>query len=254
MGLPDRDYYLLGDAKFKTARSQYLAHIEKMLTMAGAERAWQSAQDILVLETELAQIQRSKVENRDPLKTYNRIETADLSKLAPGYAWDSYLREAGVADKVTYLIVRQPAFITGFNTLLQRVPLSVWKEYFRWRLLSDSASLLSKRFVDEDFAFNRTALRGIPEKQAPVGNGAGAGGRIAGGRPGQDLCGPLFPPKAKERMDQLVGNLIAAYRADISTLDWDGSGHQIEGPGEAGQTDGQDRLPARLARLQRPDH
>ena len=126
------------------------------------------AKDILALETELAKVQWTKVENRDPVKTYNKVEFAKLAGLAPGYDWKAYLADAGVDGKTDYLMISQPSYITGFNNLLQQTPLPVWKAYFRWHLLSDYAPYLSKSFVDEHFAFYGTALRGMPRERAAL--------------------------------------------------------------------------------------
>jgi putative endopeptidase len=220
LGLPDRDYYLLDDAKLKQARGQYLLHIEKMLSFAGDEHAWQSAQDVLALETELAQMQWTKVQNRDPVRTYNKVELAKLSTLGSDYDWNAYLAESGAQAKISYLLIQQPDYIAGLTKLLTRVPLTVWKTYFRWHLLNDYSSFLSKRFVDEDFAFNGTALRGTPKNLPRWKRGLNLVNTSIGEGLGRMYVAQYFPPAYKDRMDQLVKNLLAAYRADIGTLDW----------------------------------
>jgi putative endopeptidase len=220
LGLPDRDYYLLDDAKFKLARQQYLLHIEKMFSFTGDENAWQSAQDVLTLETELAQMQWTNVQNRDPVRTYNKIELVKLATLGADYDWNAYLAESGAQGKINYLLIEQPDYIAGLTKLLTRVPLSVWKTYFCWHLLSDYSSFLSKRFVDEDFIFNGTALRGTPKNTARWKRGVDLVNQAIGESLGRMYVAQYFPPASKDRMDQLVKNLLAAYQADIATLDW----------------------------------
>jgi len=220
LGMPDRDYYLLDDDKMKQARTQYGAHVEKMLTLAGDKAATKDAKDIVGLETELAKVQWTKVENRDPVKTYNKVEFAKLAALAPGYDWKTYLTDSGVDGKTDYLVVSQPSYITGFGKLLQKTPLPVWKAYFRWRVLSDFAPYLSKDFVDEHFAFYGTALRGIPQNKPRWKRGIGVVENSIGEGLGKIYVAKYFPPESKARMDQLVKNLLAAYTADIDTLDW----------------------------------
>jgi putative endopeptidase len=220
LGMPDRDYYLLNDDKLKQARTQYGDHIEKMLTLAGDKAAAQDAQDIVALETELAKVQWTKVENRDPVKRYNKVDFAKLPDLAPGYAWNAYLADAGVHGKTDYLVISQPTYITGFNNLLEKTPLSVWKAYFRWRLLNELSPYLSKSFVDEHFAFYGTALRGIPENEPRWKRGVRSVENSIGEGLGKVYVGKYFPPESKARIDQLVTNLLAAYKADIDTLDW----------------------------------
>jgi len=89
LGMPDRDYYLKDDAKLKDARARYQAHIEKMLSMAGDSKAAAGAAAILSLETSLAKIQWTRVEDRDPIKTYNKTAISELSALMPGYEWQT---------------------------------------------------------------------------------------------------------------------------------------------------------------------
>jgi putative endopeptidase len=220
LGMPDRDYYLVRDGKMEEARKEYGQYIERMLTLAGDKTAVKDAKDILALETELAKVQWTKVENRDPVKTYNKFEFAKLDALARGYDWKEYLVDSGVDGKTDYLVVSQPSYITGFNNLLQTTPLPVWKAYFRWRLLNDFAPYLSKVFVDAHFAFYGTALRGIPQNRERWKRGIGLVERSIGEGLGKLYVTQYFPPESKARMDQLVKNLLAAYKADIDTLDW----------------------------------
>jgi putative endopeptidase len=220
LGMPDRDYYLLPDAKMAGARNQYARYVEKMLAMSGDKMAAKDARDVLAIETGLARIQWTKVENRDPVKTYNKFEFAKLAAIAPGFDWKSYLVDSGVDGKTDYVVVSQPSYITGFNKLLEKTPLPVWKTYFRWRLLNDFAPYLSQSFVDEHFSFYGTALRGIPENRPRWKRGIVLVESSIGEGLGKLYVAQYFPPESKARMDQLVRNLIAAYEADINTLDW----------------------------------
>jgi putative endopeptidase len=220
LGMPDRDYYLLRDGKMEAARKQYGLYVEKMLTLAGDKTAVKDAKDILGLETELAKGQWTRVENRDPVKTYNKYEFAKLAAIAPGFDWKSYLIESGVDGKTDYLVINQPSYISSFNLLLQKTPLTAWKAYFRWRLLNDFAPYLSKNFVDAHFAFNDTALRGTPQNRPRWRRGIALVESSIGEGLGKLYVARYFPPESKARMDRLVRNLLAAYKADIDTLDW----------------------------------
>ncbi len=222
LGMPDRTYYLQNDPRFVSLRKLYTAHVEHMLSLAGDPHAARDAQNILALETELALVQWTRVENRDPAKTYNKITLAGLSRLAPGYDWKRYLAESGVNGRVDSLVVGQPSYIARFDTILQKTPISVWKAYFRWRLLSDFAPFLSRGFVDQSFAFYGTALRGIEQNEPRWRRGVRLVDLSLGEALGKLYVARYFPPESKVRMDRLVQNLLAAYRADISTLDWMG--------------------------------
>jgi len=220
LGLPDRDYYLKDDAKLKDARSAYRAHVEKMLGMAGESKAAESAAAILKLETSLAKIQWTRVENRDPIKTYNKTAITELPALMPGYDWQRYVRSAGIDGKVDSVIISQPSYFTGLGKVMTGTPLPVWKAYFKWRVLSASAPYLSKAFVDERFAFTGGVLRGVPENQARWKRGIALLDGSLGEALGRLYVAKYFPPQNKARMQALVQNLLEAYRRDIDTLDW----------------------------------
>jgi putative endopeptidase len=220
LGMPDRDYYLKDDAKLKEARAKYLAHIGKMLGMAGDAEAETEAAAILDLETALARLQWTRVENRDPVKTYNKTAIADLPKLMPGYDWPRYVRGTDIAGKVDSFIISQPSYFAGLDQLMATTPLPVWKAYFKWHVLSAAAPYLSKPFVDESFAFNSTVLSGIPENRARWKRGIALLDSAMGEALGKLYVEKYFPPQNKARMETLVRNLLDAYRRDIDTLDW----------------------------------
>jgi putative endopeptidase len=220
LGMPDRDYYLQNSAQLVKIRKQYQAHVERMMTLAGDTHAAADAHAIVQLETALARVQWTRVENRDPIKTYNKYPIAKLATLAPGYDWRAYLGASGVMGRTDYLVVSQPSYISAFNRLLRSTPLPVWKAYFRWHVLSDFAPYLSKQFVDEHFAFYGTALQGIQQNRPRWQRAVSLVGGSIGEALGKLYVARYFPAASKARMDQLVHNLIAAYRADIMTLDW----------------------------------
>ncbi len=222
LGLPDRDYYLKNDARFKTARAKYVAHVRKMLALVSDRHAAADAQAILALETAMARIQWTRVENRDPVKTYNKTALSALPALMPGFDWARYAADAAFAGKVDYVIVNQPSYFRGLGKLLAATPLPTWKVYFKWHLLSAAAPYLSKTFVDEEFAFRGTALRDIPQNLPRWKRGLALVDGALGEALGKLYVQKYFPPENKARMDALVRNLIAAYSADIKTLDWMG--------------------------------
>lgn len=220
LGLPDRDYYLKDDAKLKEARVAYRAHIEKMLGMAGQAKAAKRAAAILNLETSLAKIQWTRVENRDPIKTYNKTAVSELSALMPGYDWQRYLRSSDLEGKVDSVIVSQPSYFTSLGKLVAGTTLPVWKAYFKWRVLSASAAYLPKAFVAERFEFTGGVLRGVPQNEPRWKRGITLLDGALGEALGKLYVVKYFPPQYKTRMQTLVLNLLEAYRRDIDTLDW----------------------------------
>ncbi|VXC22127.1 Peptidase M13 family protein [Massilia sp. 9I] len=221
LGMPDRDYYLKqDDAKLAEVRAKYLTHVEKTLALAGEKDAAAQAKAIVDFETELAKVQWTRVENRDPVKRYNKMSVAELGKLAPGYDWKAALGASGIGNKVDTVIVNQPSYFQGLNEVLAKTELSTLKSYFEWQLLREFSPLLSKAFVDQSFSFYGTALSGVAE-QAPLWKrGVGTVESALGEAVGKLYVKEHFPAERKARMEELVKNLIVAYGQSIDNLEW----------------------------------
>jgi putative endopeptidase len=220
LGMPDRDYYL--DPKLASVKAKYQEHIEKMLTLEGAKDAAGKAKAIVELETAMAQAQWSKVENRDPVKRYNKTDIAKLATLAPGYDWKSGLATAGIANRVDYVIVNQPSYLAALSKLVAETDLATWKAYFEWQVLRSYANYLSKDFVDTTFAFYGTTISGVTQQQPRWKRGIGAMEGVMGEALGKLYVEQYFPAERKARMEVLVKNILAAYKQSIDTLDWMG--------------------------------
>lgn len=220
LGMPDRDYYLKDDAKLKDTRAKYLAYTAKMMGMAGDAQSNAHAVAILELETALAQAQWTRVENRDPIKTYNKTANADMPRLMPTYDWPRYMQGTEIAGKADFVIVNQPSYFTSLDKLFAATPLPVWKAYFKWHVLTAAAPYLSKPFVDERFAFVGTVLSGIPQNRPRWKRGMALLDNSMGEALGKRYVDKYFPPQNKARMQALVRTLLDAYRQDIDALDW----------------------------------
>jgi predicted metalloendopeptidase len=221
LGLPDRDYYLKADdAKLADALAKYQIHIEKMLTLAGAKTAAADARAIVAFETELARVQWTKVENRDPVKTYNKVDLAKMAEMAPGFDWKAYLDSAGISAKAGYVVVSQPSYLKGFAELSNKTSLDTWKAYLQMHLISAYANFLSKPYVDERFAFYGTTLSGVTEMQPRWKRAVTTIEASLGESIGKLYVEQNFPAERKVRMEELVKNLLASYKQSIDRLDW----------------------------------
>jgi putative endopeptidase len=223
LGMPDRDYYLKDDAELKKIRGEYKAYIERSLALLGDRAAADEAGRILALETALAKVQWTKVQNRDPVKTYNKVEVSRLRSVAPNFDWKRYLVATGVDGKVDYLIVSQPSYVTEFGKILDRTSIADWKNYLRFQLLSSYSPYLSKQYVDEHFGFFFTALEGVPQNRPRWKRGVSLVDGSIGDALGRLYAEKYFPAQNKARADALVKNLLEAFRKDLDNLDWMGS-------------------------------
>jgi putative endopeptidase len=221
LGLPDRDYYLKDDPKSKDLKAAYEAHVAKMLELAGSAKdaAKAEASAILALETKLAQASITRVENRDPQKTYNKRTVAALNAEAPGFDFAKFFAGLG-ATSTTEVNVRQPGFFTAFAALARSAPPAEWRTYLRWHAARAAAPFLSRAFQDEDFAFNGKKLNGTPQQEEPWRRVQAATDFALGEAVGPIYVARAFSPRAKERMKLLVENMRAALKERIDALSW----------------------------------
>jgi predicted metalloendopeptidase len=222
LGLPDRDYYLTDSPHFLAIRSAYRDHIAKLLTLAGEAGAEQAADGIIALETALARLQWTRVENRDPIKTYTKLDIAELPSLLDKRDLPAYLAAAGVGAEIRAIVVAQPSYFEGLGAVLGQVPLANWKAYLAYGLLSAYAGYLPPPFEAEDFAFEQHTLRGVPEMQPRWKRAVTMVDRLMGFDLGKVYVARYFPESSKARAEALISYIIAAYREGIATLDWMG--------------------------------
>jgi putative endopeptidase len=222
-GLPDRDYYLKDDARSRDIRAKYQAHIAKMLELAGdaPDLARVRAKVVLDLETRLAQAQWTRVELRNPQKTYNKRTLDQVATEAPGFDWLGYFAARGV--KLQDVNLSQPSFFQAFGKLASEVPAPQWRTYLRWHALSATANLLPKAFGEESFAFHGKVLNGTPEREPRAKRIEAMTDGTLGEALGQLYVKVAFPPEAKQKVLELVENLRVALRERITNLDWMGA-------------------------------
>src|SRR5271170_7673597 len=162
--LPDRDYYLKPDARFKEAREKYVEHIAKMFVLAGWDQksAAAGAQTVMTMETKFAEVSLDNVALRDPTATDHNTTFAQLQALAPHIDWVEYFKHKQIPQDVD-MNVDQPKFMQELDRQVHEAPLADWKVYLKWHLLNSTASSLSAPFVEEDFAFAGKYLGGTTE-------------------------------------------------------------------------------------------
>jgi putative endopeptidase len=219
--LPDRDYYLNQEARFKTIRDQYVAHVTKMFTLLGdtPEQAATEAAAVMRIETALAKGSMDRVEMRDPAKRYHIMTVAEVQELTPDYNWQEYLAGIGMGE-VKSLNVMSPDFDKTVNTELETESPEALHSYLRWHVLHGAAAWLSTPFQDENFAFFNATLQGQKEEQPRWKRCTRLTDAALGEAVGQDWVKQNFPPDAKDSMEKLVHALETALAQDIQQLPW----------------------------------
>ena len=223
LGLPDESYYR--DDKFAEIREKYLAHLTRMLGLGEHPDPEGAAQRILALETLLAKGHWERAETRDVQKTYNLMTVDELTALCPAFAWDVYVTRmggqlTGPHTTLAEVCVRQPSYLEHLSTVLTETPIETWRDWLYGQVLRAAAPYLSDAFVEANFDFYGRTLSGTPELRARWKRAVSFVEGAIGEAVGKEYVARHFPPRAKAQMDDLVANLLAAYRASISRLDW----------------------------------
>jgi putative endopeptidase len=221
LGLPDRDYYVKTDPKSVKIREQYVAYIQQLLGLAGesTEQAKSDADATLKIETALATASLSRVERRDPHKTYHMMTVGELAKLAPSIDWPLYFKVQG-APGVEKLNVSQPEFMKTVEAELTTEGLASLRGYLRFHLLTAAAPYLSHSFEQSNFDFFSKTLRGVPAMPARWKTCTRAVDRNLGEALGQEFVRRTFSADTKAKTQLMTEQIEAAMQHEIENLDW----------------------------------
>ncbi len=227
IGLPDKDFYF--EPQYESVKKEYMDHIGRMFECLGnyPESAKINASIVMKIETELAKDCQNAVEQRDPQKQYNPFTKAELMKLTPNINWDIYFTSIGIKTPEN-LVLNQPKFYEGLNTIINSISIADWKIYLKWKLLDAAAPYLSSKFVNESFKFNGTVLAGKKEMKPRYKRAQAATDEALGEVLGKVYVHKYFDSNSKKKVNEMVDNLIASYRVRINSRDWMSTGTKAQ--------------------------
>jgi putative endopeptidase len=221
LSLGDRDYYLKTDAKSVEIRAAYLRHVANVFRLAGDEpaAAAKGADQVMAIETALAKASIDRVSRRDPKNLDHPFRRQELAALTARFDWNRYLADVGTGS-VELLNVGWPDFFAGFDAVLSANDMSALRNYLRWHLLNRMAGLLSKAFVEENFAFFGRTLTGTKVIRARWKRCVEGTGRSLGEELGKAYVEAYFPPATKAQTVAMIRSIAATYEENLRTLDW----------------------------------
>lgn len=227
LGLPDREYYFNDDAKSVEIREKYVEHVAKMLDIVGIAESPEAAAGIMSLETRLAAENMKKEDTRNWAANYNKVAVAELGTLMPNFDWDAYLAEIGASDLDAVVVVMSD-YMQALDRIIVETEIDAWKPYLKWMALNERSARLTQEIDEANFEFFGKTLAGTEAQRPMWRRGVNVVNNTLGEVVGKVYVARHFPPEAKERMLELVGNLIAAYEVSIRNLEWMGAETKVE--------------------------
>ncbi len=226
LGMPDRDNYLETDGTSVALQAKYRGYIGRMLELARASEPGASAERaarIYALEAKIAATHATRTESMEVQRANNRWPLAGFPVQAPGLDWSAFFEAAGLSErgaKATDLMVWHPGSTTGIAALVGSEPLALWKDYLAFRVIDRSAPLLSRAFIDENFAFYGTALSGATQLRERWKRAVDATSGALGEAVGKLYVAKYFPPEAKAEAQKMVQNIVVAFGKRVDSLAW----------------------------------
>jgi len=214
-----RDYYV--DDKVKNKLEKYQEFVAKMLEEFGddAKTAKRNAATIVAFEKSLAEPMMTKEQQRDTRNMYNPMTVAALQKLAPSIDWKAHLTGVGVTD-LDRVIVTDPGYFTAMSAIFDKRSVKDIKLLLRWNTINTSLGLLSTDLEKANWEFYAKEMRGAKKQRArderALGNLNGAIGEALG----KLYVDAKFPPEAKKKAEEMIGNVILGFEKRIASLAW----------------------------------
>ena len=224
--LPDRDYYIKDDDRYVELRDKLKRYIADMLGRVEVGQVTvdgQAVAGVFEIERQIAEAHWTKTENRDPEKTYNAVTADELAEQLGEFDWETFAKSAGLSSQDKF-VVRQPSYLDAFASLFDETKIAAWKSYLSFHLMDGYASSLTEELEKRSFDFHGTAVSGITEQEPMWKRGVNTTSSALGELVGQVYVERHFTPEAKERMNELVDNLKAAFARRIDSRDWMGEG------------------------------
>lgn len=237
LGLPDEAYYR--EDHYAPIREAYTAMVARQLMNAkladDEDAADEQAKRFLDVETRIAANHWDNVATRDSVKTYNPTDFSALAASLAQFdiaswaaAWQQAYDETPAAaaqpvdmmGALSRVVVHEPSFLTGLDAFWQSASLDDLKLWARVHVIIGAASILSEEFDTANFDFYGKTLSGTKKQRDRWKRAVSLVNGICGEEVGQEYVRLHFPETSKQRMEELVANLIDAYRVSITHSDW----------------------------------
>lgn len=219
LGLPGATYYASTEDPYPAYRASYLDYITQTFRRAGVDRASERAAHILELEAALAAVQWDQSQLRDREANYHLMARSALAEFAPGFPWDAFLEERGVAD-VDVVILGTDTSLKASAALFADTPVDVWRSYLAFHWIQNHADLLPDAYGQGSFDFFSTTLRGVQERRPRELRATRWVSWHLGHSIGKLYITQYFPAEHRAQVEELVEFVRSAFRKRLETVDW----------------------------------
>ena len=221
--LGQKDYYLETDEATAKIREAYKKHIVRMFQLFGFSKgqATKKMQNVFRLELALAKVSKSRTELRDPQANYNKMSLQEFNTKYPNLKLEQVMNAQGLKSEfMQELVVGQPAFMAGVNTLLAKIKPAEYRDYMEWGVIVSAASYLNDAVREANFDFFGKTMSGRKEDHPLWRRATNQVQGAMGQALGKIYVEKYFPAAAKARMLKLVKNLQIALGERIAAQDW----------------------------------
>jgi len=221
LGLPDPGDYTNKDDASVARRASYLAHLNRLFRLVGANEAAakKSAERVLAFETSLAAHALSAADRRNHDLQNHPMKLAELKRKYPAIDWPTYFAKLGV-PATDHVNVAQPAWLAAVHEALTRKDLAALRDYLRMISVRAAAMVLPRAIEEEVFDFRQKTLRGIREMAPRWKRCLRAVDGDIGDDVGRIFLARYFTDETRTRAHTMVDALVAAYRARLASSDW----------------------------------
>lgn len=219
LGLPNRDYYLREDDPFPGHREAYVDYMTGLFDRAGIDNGRERAEDILALETAIAEIHWDRAQVRDRIANYNLMTVDELIEFAPGFDWRAFLEEEDVAGQEE-IIVNTDTAVQALAQLFSETPVETLRSYLAFHFIDNHTAMLPEAYDTASFEFYGRRLNGTEEQRPRELRAVQFVNGQLGELIGQVYVEEHFPPEYREQMTELVEYLRRAFADRLQTLEW----------------------------------
>lgn len=213
-----RDYFQKEDESNKKTLERYKKYVADILKAIGHPEAEKAAENIVVFEKEMAKAMLTNEQIRDANLQYTPKTMDELKKMVKNVDIPAYLTAIGI--KTDKIVLSDNGFTSNLDKFVNEKNIPLIKDYLKYVVVSDNASLLNKQLDELQFDFYSKYMRGQEKQRSIDKRGLSLVNGVLGEAFGKVYVEEYFPAKSKENMIELIDYLKKSFALHIDNLQW----------------------------------